>query len=91
VNRTGRSARLRATTDHVIGDVSGRVDDAVLVIEPAERSLAADQSVTMSATIDLTRCTASDDRRLDAAANIWLDDDVALRLWITVEVYDDIL
>jgi hypothetical protein len=88
VNRTGRNARYRVTVEHVIGDETGRIENASLSFSPERGQLAADEARGVQATLDLTRCRANPDRHVDAAASVFLDDDLCLKLWIAVDVHD---
>jgi hypothetical protein len=86
VNRNARSARLEVTCESVIGKASGRLPAAQVLFEPATGLLAAGEAMTLQAIVDLTRCGAIDDDEVGAAAEIRLDGDCVLKLWIAVEL-----
>jgi len=88
VNRNEQLAVVEFAAGPVLGDRSGRVENARLEVTPQRTRLAPGAAATLTATVVLSDCAALPDDVLDASADILMDGEVALRLWVSVELHD---
>ena len=89
INRTSRSALVRARVSEFRGERSQPVDDAMLTFSPVDYTLESGEATIVSAMVDLTRCPEITTDEVHVAADVLLDDQPALKLWVNVEVYDE--
>ena len=89
VNRKSHPVTVEFEPGAVLGDRTGSIDAALLEISPARCSLAPNASTTLTALLDLSACAELADDHVDAGADILMDNEVALKLWISVELHDE--
>jgi hypothetical protein len=86
VNRTARAASFEVKCEPMIGKASGRLPGAQAVVEPSTGTVGPGESMTLQAIVDFSRCGPIDDDEVGAAAEVRLDGDCVLKLWIAVEL-----
>jgi hypothetical protein len=89
VNRTDSPAGVDVRVRSMPGAEAGLEDQAMLSFEPASHRLAPQQAATFRASVDLSRCQHVRDAALEFNADVYLRGQLALKLFICVEIYDD--
>ena len=89
VNRTDSPADVDIRVRSMPSTEAGFEDQAMLAFEPANQRLAPQQAAIFRASVDLSRCQHVRDATLEFNADIYLRGQLALKLFIWVEIYDD--
>jgi hypothetical protein len=89
VNRTDSPADVEIRARSMPHTEAGFEDQAMLAFEPANQRLAPQQAAIFRASVDLSRCQHVRDATLEFGADIYLRGQLALKLFICVEIYDD--
>jgi hypothetical protein len=86
VNRTGKSSSVNFCPRFT---AESGMPEAALTFEPNSLYLEAGQAATCKAIIDLSRCPDSANKAFEMGAEIYLNTELTLKLFICVEVYDE--
>jgi hypothetical protein len=86
VNRTGKCSFVNFRPRFA---AESGMPEAALTFEPNSLHLEAGQATICKAVIDLSRCPDSANKALEMGADIYLNTELTLKLFICVEVYDE--
>ena len=86
VNRTSKSSFVNF---HPRFAAESGMPEAVLTFEPNSLHLEAGQAAICKAVIDLSRCPDGANKELEMGADIYLNTELTLKLFICVEAYDE--
>jgi hypothetical protein len=89
VNRTDRPAYVDIRARSRPGTEEGLEEQAMLEFEPVIQRLEPQQAAFFRASVDLSRCQHVRDATLEFDADVYLRGQIALKLFICVEVYDE--
>jgi hypothetical protein len=84
VNRTGKSSFVNFRPHFATG-----LPEAVLAFQPNSLHLEAGQAATCKVVIDLSSCPDRANKAFEMGADIYLNTELTLKLFICVEVYDE--
>jgi len=94
VNRTGKPAYVDFRT-RSYGDVAA-ISGATLAFEPSVQNLAPDEAAIFRAVVDLSNCPQTPDETPELGANVYLmgadihlNGELTLKLFISIEIYDE--
>ena len=87
VNKTGSRKKVTFANESVRSEVAGVIDGASLAFQPSSMSLAADEAIVMQVTLDLTECVDLGTNPVEASADVVMDGETAMKLWISADVY----
>jgi hypothetical protein len=88
VNRTERRTTVTVASEPLLGDVTGPLHGATLAATPASCALEPQESRTFVVDVDFSACSQGADRQAGAALEIAMDGEVAMKVWIAVELDD---
>jgi hypothetical protein len=88
VNRTARRTTVTVTSERLLGDVTGRLDGATIAATPSTCALDPHESQTFVVDVDFSTCSLGSDREAGASLEIAMDGEIAMKVWIAVELDD---
>jgi hypothetical protein len=89
VNKTGKPAYVDIRARKCPGAETSLPDEAIVVFEPNGKRLEPQEAAIFRAIVDLSHCQNAAAETLETFADVYLSDELTLKLFICVEVYDD--
>jgi hypothetical protein len=89
VNRTGKPAYVDIRPRSCRGAEASLEDQAIVEFAPTNRRLEPQEAGLFCASVDLSRCQHVRGETLEIDADVYLSGELALKLFISVEVYDE--
>ena len=86
VNRTDRRTTVTIASEPFLGDATGPLEGATITATPATCALDPQESQTFIVDVDFSTCSKGPDREAGAAIEIAMDGELAMKVWIAVEL-----